>query len=894
MLQQLPTLWRSLKSYQIYGANTDVGKTIMSVILCKSLSRVFPSEQTWYLKPVSTGPFDQADDVHISRFSPKTKTRCLHQLDEPVSPHLAAQRKPSSYISDVRIRGDTISQLHLCAKAGPGTVLVETAGGVNSPTPSGTIQSDMYRPLRLPVCLVADSRLGGISATISAYESLHIRGYDVNAILQFENSSWQNHVYLQDYFKERGVLSMIIPPPPSRLPSAKEEQKSISEYYTKVSTLDCVEETLHKLISMHENRIQELDRLSSDAHSTIWYPFTQHKLISPQTIMPIDSASGDFFQTIPLKNELLSSDGTDALLSATFDGSASWWTQGIGHGSPNLSLAAAYAAGRYGHVIFAGNIHAPALQLAKTLLNNLSNPRLSRVFFSDNGSTGIEVATKMALTATSTRYKYSQKETEKLGVVALKGSYHGDTIGAMDCSEPGIFNEKVHWYQGRGYWFEFPRVSMRNGQWRVTLPEEMFEINSKASSEQKFPFHSSPQVEGSQNIDKDSFHVFPTLAKIFDIRLRLKTGCAELYREYIFQTLQRLTQKEGRKFGAVIMEPVILGAGGMQLVDPLFQHILVDVVRTSPHLFGSNEKSQTSIEHDWRGLPIIFDEVFAGIYRLGRFSAASFLQTHPDISVHAKLLTGGLVPLCCTTSSESIFEAFFSSSKADALLHGHSYTAHPVGCHVANTSLQIMMNLDVSSASWQKARNDWWSHENNSQLKDHSSLDTIHEDLQTTMPASDKHGLPNDRPVVWSVWSYEFISKLSCQTMEGSRLSVIALGSVLAIDIHDEVNGYTSNITAGLQEYLLKGSEELKVHVRVLGSVIYVMASQTSEPETLRNIEAHLFKYFDPDSGKGCCLINLELEFIQLPTGVILNFVAIIKLLSLSEDGGKSGISISG
>ena len=85
-------LWRHLRSYQIYGANTDVGKTVMSAILCKALTRVAPAETVWYLKPVSTGPLSQADDRHIKHYSPKAHTRCLFQFDEPVSPHIAAAK----------------------------------------------------------------------------------------------------------------------------------------------------------------------------------------------------------------------------------------------------------------------------------------------------------------------------------------------------------------------------------------------------------------------------------------------------------------------------------------------------------------------------------------------------------------------------------------------------------------------------------------------------------------------------------------------------------------------------------------------------------------------------------------------------------------------------------
>ena len=84
-------LWRSLRAYQVYGANTDVGKTIASTILCKALRKQFAKDHVWYLKPVSTGPQSEADDLHISRFAKGVSTKCLFQFDDAVSPHIAAR-----------------------------------------------------------------------------------------------------------------------------------------------------------------------------------------------------------------------------------------------------------------------------------------------------------------------------------------------------------------------------------------------------------------------------------------------------------------------------------------------------------------------------------------------------------------------------------------------------------------------------------------------------------------------------------------------------------------------------------------------------------------------------------------------------------------------------------
>jgi bifunctional dethiobiotin synthetase / adenosylmethionine---8-amino-7-oxononanoate aminotransferase len=83
------SLYRHLLTYQIYGANTDVGKTVFSTILCKAFTR---KKKTWYLKPVSTGPLEEADNYHVSSFVPQANTSCLFQFGEAVSPHLAAAK----------------------------------------------------------------------------------------------------------------------------------------------------------------------------------------------------------------------------------------------------------------------------------------------------------------------------------------------------------------------------------------------------------------------------------------------------------------------------------------------------------------------------------------------------------------------------------------------------------------------------------------------------------------------------------------------------------------------------------------------------------------------------------------------------------------------------------
>jgi len=124
------------------------------------------------------------------------------------------------------------------------------------------------------------------------------------------------------------------------------------------------------------------------------------------------------------------SDSTGCSLCFRLTGSDLYeaYRQAHTHAHPRLTVAAAEAAGRYGHVLFPSGTHAPALELAEKLLDTVGKGWAERVFYSDNGSTGMEVALKMALRASGRRYGWEGVVGENVGVIGLKGGYHGDTV----------------------------------------------------------------------------------------------------------------------------------------------------------------------------------------------------------------------------------------------------------------------------------------------------------------------------------------------------------------------------------------------------------------------------------------------------------------------------------
>lgn len=149
----------------------------------------------------------------------------------------------------------------------------------------------------------------------------------------------------------------------------------------------------------------------------IWHPFTQMKT-APDPL-PIVGGDGAY---------LITEDGRRVL-----DGISSWWVNVHGHCNPKVSQALAQQAERLEHVMFAGCTHPPAVELAERLLAKL--PRnLNKVFFSDNGSTSVEVALKMAY-----QYWTNRGERQRRTFLALEHAYHGDTVGAMSASHDSLF-----------------------------------------------------------------------------------------------------------------------------------------------------------------------------------------------------------------------------------------------------------------------------------------------------------------------------------------------------------------------------------------------------------------------------------------------------------------------
>jgi dethiobiotin synthetase/adenosylmethionine--8-amino-7-oxononanoate aminotransferase len=178
------------------------------------------------------------------------------------------------------------------------------------------------------------------------------------------------------------------------------------------------------------------------------------------------------------------------------------------------------------------------------------------------------------------------------------------------------------------------------------------------------------------------------------------------------------------------------------------------------------------------------DEVASGLFRVGVKSCREILGADPDIASYAKLLTGGLVPLSVTLASEDVFSTFLGDEKGQALLHGHSYTAHPVGCVSAIHALEAYDTML----------------ESNGRIRNSFDLDRVR--------------------------------SLSLLPIVEQSFS---LGTVLALTIRPDEGEGSGYAASSRTVPIIKHLKDRGVFARPLGNIIYIMVSPlTSKTECTR------------------------------------------------------------
>jgi adenosylmethionine-8-amino-7-oxononanoate aminotransferase len=170
-----------------------------------------------------------------------------------------------------------------------------------------------------------------------------------------------------------------------------------------------------------------------EKQSHIWHPFTQMK--TAQAPLKIVKAEGVWL--------------TDDFGKKYIDANSSWWVNVHGHGHPYLLAAISEQFQKIDHVLLAGVSHPKAEELAERICGILPD-KFQKVFFSDDGSTAVEVALKMSF-----QYFHNKGESRKR-VLAIDGAYHGDTFGAMSIGQRGYFNEPFEHFFFDVDFLEFP------------------------------------------------------------------------------------------------------------------------------------------------------------------------------------------------------------------------------------------------------------------------------------------------------------------------------------------------------------------------------------------------------------------------------------------------------
>ena len=322
---------------------------------------------------------------------------------------------------------------------------------------------------------------------------------------------------------------------------------------------------------------------NQDWHPNIWPPFTQINSSKPQ--IEVTHGKDALLFTKDPKKELI-------------DAISSWWVPLHGHSNEYLADAIFNQSKKLEQVIFADFLHPQAKKLAERL-SELT--KLERIFFSDNGSTAVEVALKIAFQS------WQNRGETRTQIVAFDGAYHGDTFGAMALGERNIFNEN----------FDNLMFPVRRVPWPSTWMND-------------------EEVENKEN---EAIQKLETL---------LKTPTV-----------------------AVILEPLVQGAGGMNMVRPQFIKKVSEIIKNNNSL-------------------LIADEVLTGFGRCGTLFAFQKAKIIPDLISISKGLTGGFLPMGITLCKEKIFQSFIDDSPRKTFWHGHSFTANPLGCAAANASLDLL------------------------------------------------------------------------------------------------------------------------------------------------------------------------------------------------------------
>ena len=333
----------------------------------------------------------------------------------------------------------------------------------------------------------------------------------------------------------------------------------------------------------------DYDTLARWDREHLWHPFTQMKGFVQEELLIVTRGDGPYLFDLQGRRYL--------------DGVSSLWCNVHGHRRPELDRALAAQLENMAHSTLLGLAHPPAIVLARRLAE-IAPPALSRVFYSDDGSTAVEAALKI-----SYQYWQIKGKKQKRRFLKLKEGYHGDTLGAVSVGGIDLFHET----------------------YRPLLIETL------------------------------------TAPAPYCYRCQDRENC----REQCLAEMIGLVERHHHELAAVILEPVMQGAGGMIPQPPGYLARVREVTR----------------QHE---VLLICDEVATGFGRTGKMFACEHEGVSPDLLCLAKGITGGYLPLSATLATEEIYQAFLGEfQEFKAFFHGHTFTGNPLAAAVALANLEV-------------------------------------------------------------------------------------------------------------------------------------------------------------------------------------------------------------